>query len=186
MPQETDRRVRKTRAQLRAALSALMREKEIKDITVRELTERADLNRGTFYCHYKDIYDMVEQVQTEMLEELSGLLNAYGPEELSRGVRPILTDMFELVDRSADLFSALLSGERDSIPMLRLNRIIHEKVLGEWWAVIGGSAEGGEYYLDFMVAGALGIVDRWLRTGRRRPPARWPRWPSGSSSAAAR
>lgn len=169
MTQGTDRRVRKTKAQLRAALSALMQEKEIKDITVRELTERADLNRGTFYCHYKDIYDMVEQVQTEMLEELNGVLNAYTPTELRRGLRPILTDVFLLVDRNADLFTALL-GSRDSGPMARLSRIVYEKVLRDWWSEFGGAIPGGEYYLDFAVAGILGLVGRWLNTGRREPP----------------
>ena len=54
-----DRRVRRTRAQLRQALTALLREKDLKDITVRELTDRADVNRGTFYSHYQDVYDMV-------------------------------------------------------------------------------------------------------------------------------
>lgn len=170
MTSSNDRRVRKTRAQLRTALTALLREKEVKDITVRELTERADLNRGTFYCHYKDLFDMLEQVQTEMLEELTGVLNAYTPEQLRQGIRPILLDTFLLVDRNADLFAALLTGARDSAPMVQLNRIIHEKVLGEWWSAIGGSTAGGAYYLDFLVAGALGLVDRWLRTGRKESP----------------
>ena len=43
-----DRRVRKTRMQLRRCLAALLKEKKIQDITVREITEMADLNRGTF------------------------------------------------------------------------------------------------------------------------------------------
>ena len=58
---ETDRRVRRTRAQLRRALTELLEEKDIRSVTVRELTERADVNRGTFYAHYSDIYDLVEQ-----------------------------------------------------------------------------------------------------------------------------
>ena len=45
---EQDRRVRRTRKRLQEALAALMREKELKDITVRELTDLADVNRGTF------------------------------------------------------------------------------------------------------------------------------------------
>ena len=60
---EQDRRVRRTRKRLQEALAALMREKELKDITVRELTDLADVNRGTFYSHYKDLYDMREQVE---------------------------------------------------------------------------------------------------------------------------
>ena len=45
----TDRRVRKTKKQLRLALMELLAEKSAKSISVRELTERADINRGTFY-----------------------------------------------------------------------------------------------------------------------------------------
>ncbi len=58
---EQDRRVRRTRRQLQQALVTLMREKELREITVRELTELADVNRGTFYAHYKDLEDMLEQ-----------------------------------------------------------------------------------------------------------------------------
>jgi len=165
-----DRRVRKTRAQLKAALSALMREKDIKEITVRELTERADLNRGTFYCHYKDIYDMVEQVQSEMLEELNAVLNAYTPQQLQKGLRPILGDVFALVERNADLFIALLGG-RDSTPAIQLNQIIQDKVLKDWWEIYGTGMGASQYYLDFVVAGTLGILNRWLLDGRREPPA---------------
>ena len=50
----TDRRVRKTKKQLRLALMELLAEKSAKSISVRELTERADINRGTFYIHYRD------------------------------------------------------------------------------------------------------------------------------------
>lgn len=46
-----DRRVRKTKRQLRQALMDLMSEKPSKSISVRELAERADINRGTFYIH---------------------------------------------------------------------------------------------------------------------------------------
>ena len=62
--QRQDRRVRRSKAQLRQALIQLLQEKPVEEITVRELTERADVNRGTFYSHYQNIYHMLEQVKT--------------------------------------------------------------------------------------------------------------------------
>ena len=47
-----DRRVRRTKKMLTQALTRLMQEKQIKEITVRELTDLADMNRGTFYLYY--------------------------------------------------------------------------------------------------------------------------------------
>ena len=66
-----DRRVRRTRAQLRRALTQLLAEKELRSITVRELTDRADVNRGTFYAHYRDIYDLMEHLENEFFTELT-------------------------------------------------------------------------------------------------------------------
>ena len=58
-----DRRVRKTKALLLKGLTQLMEEKDVNHISVRELTDLVDLNRGTFYLHYRDIFDMVNQVR---------------------------------------------------------------------------------------------------------------------------
>ena len=55
-----DSRVRRTKRLLKQGLTELMAQKSIKKITVRELSELVDINRGTFYLHYKDIYDLVE------------------------------------------------------------------------------------------------------------------------------
>ena len=51
MEKKTDRRVRKTKAQLRAGLAKLMQTKSIKEITVKELVDEVDINRSTFYLH---------------------------------------------------------------------------------------------------------------------------------------
>ena len=65
-----DRRVRKTKKQLLQALMHLMSEKPSRSISVRELAERADINRGTFYIHYKDVGDLLQRLEDEMAERL--------------------------------------------------------------------------------------------------------------------
>ena len=62
-----DRRVRKTRRQLKECLTRLLKEKKIQDITVRELAEMADINLGTFYLHYKDVFDLMDQIKNELV-----------------------------------------------------------------------------------------------------------------------
>ena len=57
-----DRRVRRTKKLLTQALTQLLQEKQINEITVKELTDLADMNRGTFYLYYKDIFDMLEKL----------------------------------------------------------------------------------------------------------------------------
>jgi len=133
--QTADRRVRRTRALLRQSLSELLREKELKDITVKELTDRADVNRGTFYCHYTDLYDMVDQVERELTEEFSATLNAYTTEALrDQGLSAILTDIFGFIRRNAALFGPLVRRERGGALLERLKSAVYERVSQEWGA----------------------------------------------------
>lgn len=171
-PCETDRRVRKTRAQLRRALAELLAEgKEIRGITIRELTDRADVNRGTFYAHYKDIYDMVEQTENELFSEIETMLDAYSPDQLRRGVVPILRDVFQFVGRNQDLCRAFLGGEKADGFFRRLNNMIYQKCLREWDGLFQlGDLSGPNYALEFVVAGTVGLVRTWALRGFRESP----------------
>ena len=66
MGKKIDRRVRKTKQQLQDGFIYLRKQKDLKEITVKELCELTDLNRGTFYLHYKDIYDLSEQLEESL------------------------------------------------------------------------------------------------------------------------
>ena len=71
MEKKVDRRVIKTRRQLKKGLAALMKEKSVNQITVKELVEEVDINRSTFYLHFKDIQDLLREIE-ESMEALIG------------------------------------------------------------------------------------------------------------------
>ena len=60
MSKPIDKRVIKTRRRLHTALLGLMKNKNIRDISVKELVEEARINRSTFYLHYDNIFDILE------------------------------------------------------------------------------------------------------------------------------
>jgi len=69
--EKLDPRIRRTRNYIREAFQALLAEKSFKSITVREITERAEVNRATFYAHHKDKYELLnETLRTIFQEEL--------------------------------------------------------------------------------------------------------------------
>ena len=83
-----DRRVKKTKKQLRLALMHLMTQKSAKSISVRELAEQADINRSTFYIHYKDVNDLLLHLEDEMAERLSELCRRHDPKDSMTGGYP--------------------------------------------------------------------------------------------------
>ena len=95
-----DRRIRKTKQLLRQSFASLLAEKPLEDITVKELTERADINRGTFYCHYKDIYDLKDQIERELFDEFVAVIDGYGVDNLRRELQPVMVDVFRFLQRN--------------------------------------------------------------------------------------
>ena len=88
-----DRRVRRTKKLLTQALTQLLQQKQVNEITVKELTDLADMNRGTFYLYYKDIFDMLEKIEDELFENLNGIFALRENTEVSEQARPILRDV---------------------------------------------------------------------------------------------
>ena len=69
-----DRRKRKTRKAIFDACVSLMQEKEFQNITVNEIVARADINRGTFYLHFVDKYDMMNSFENEMIGKIEDVI----------------------------------------------------------------------------------------------------------------
>ena len=175
----TDRRVRRTKARLRQALAQLLLEKDLSSITVRELTDLADVNRGTFYTHYRDLYDMLEQMEQEMFQELEDMLDSYASDILQQDITPILRDVFRFVGRNKDLCQVFLARQAVDRFSQRLNTLIYHKCLAEWrelyqrYPNLSGLAdrpEEGNYALEFAVAGAVGLIRAWLERGAQESP----------------
>ena len=74
MAEKMDRRVRKTKAQLREGLARLMQKKSIKEISVKELVDEVDINRSTFYLHYTDIYQMLQKIEEEAMQNITEVM----------------------------------------------------------------------------------------------------------------
>ncbi len=166
-----DRRVRKTRMQLRAGLTQLMHEKPIKDITVRELAQLVDINRCTFYLHYRDIYDMVEQVEQEVFDEFEALVRAHPPEELQNKPHALLLDLFTFFSANADISSAFLGGNGDMAFFSRLIDMIRVRVLEFWQQEQKKDPEQYDYYFSFLASGFIGIIREWFAREMKESPA---------------
>ena len=64
---KTDPRVLRTRKLIMDSFIELSEKKEFKEITVKDITTEAMINRATFYYHFQDIYDLLEKVLSEVL-----------------------------------------------------------------------------------------------------------------------
>lgn len=166
-----DRRVRKTRRQLRECLIHLLKEKKVQDITVRELTDMADLNRGTFYLHYKDVFDLLEKTEAELHDEFNQLVLKHDAVELKQTSSVMFNEIYTLVYENADLIEILLGENGDLNFVNRLKIMIREKCLNDWMEVFrSGNPAAFDAFFSFIVSGCVGLVQYWLQTGLKETP----------------
>ena len=168
---KVDRRVRKTKRQLRQALTVLLQEKPIKDITVREIADMVDINRGTFYLHYKDVFDMLEQIENDIFDEFNDLIRAHPPAEDQGKPLPLLTDVFTYFAANADMAIALMGPNGDHAFIDKLKDLVKERCFYDWMQVYSSSnSKNFAYFYAFVVYGCIGLFQNWLETGMKETP----------------
>jgi AcrR family transcriptional regulator len=166
-----DRRVRKTRKLLRQSLFQLMEHKRVQDITVREITELSDLNRGTFYIHYKDVFDMVEQIERELFEDFNQVFEKITPDMEHADPLPLFIELFRFLKENADVCRVLVGPNGDMAFVSRLKKLVRERCLAAWKQLVAYSGENNfNYYYAFIASGFVGLIDLWYQRGMPEAP----------------
>ena len=164
-----DRRVRRTKKLLTQALTQLLQEKQINEITVKELTDLADMNRGTFYLYYKDIFDMLEKIEDGLFESLDEIVSLHEHDDVARQTAPILLDLFHFIEDNQEMCRVLLSPHGDMNFLHKLNQVVREKCLQMWPNEEEKKDATFEYHYSFVVYGCVGVFRAWLNGNCQEP-----------------
>jgi AcrR family transcriptional regulator len=166
-----DRRIRKTEQQLQTGLAQLLLEKSVDKITVCELSDLVDINRGTFYLHYKDVFDMLDQIETEILKDFCVLLNDYSSIFESCNTRPVLIDAFRFIAENEEMLHVLLCEPGHLTFLNRLQAAFKENFfeyrLEKHHTEVSREIE---YFYSYLVAGCMGLMIQWLNAGMKDSP----------------
>lgn len=163
MAEKVDRRVRKTRAQLRAGLARLMQKKSIKEITVKELVDEVDINRSTFYLHYSDIYQMLECIENELMDEITQAIEEYPLDLVENGNSyPLIERIFTILDDNKDICIALMGSNGDMVFLGRIEKMVAETVLKQLAGKFATDNRDVEYAYAFCLNGCVGMIKAWL------------------------
>ena len=150
-----DRRVRKTRLKLNESLMILIKDKNINQITVKELTDLADINRKTFYLHYKDIFDMVDNIKEQLLVELESVI-LFHNSSCTNSDEPysLMKDILEFIDKNSELLSIFLGPHinADSIFIEKIKEIMKRLCIDVWNRLYSNAdPKKYDYYYSFTI-----------------------------------
>lgn len=158
-----DRRVRRTKKLLTQVLTELLQKKQVNEITVKELTDLADMNRGTFYMYYRDIFDMLEKIEDELFQKLDVIAQTHEHGDPTQQVKPILLDLFRFIEENQEMCRVLLSPNGDMNFLHRLYEAIRERGLEIWKDQMGSLGEKEfDYRYSFVIFGCAGMIRAWV------------------------
>ena len=159
-----DRRARRSRRLLKQGLLELLREKHFNRISVRDITERMDLNRGTFYLHYPDTTALMRSVEEDMMEEAQSLVDAHMQETVrGRSLRPVFEPLLDYVVAHRETCAALFDNDSSSGFLGELQKLVYRNGVGlvrAWYAP--ESEEDLAYLLNFVAFGLVGLIKAWF------------------------
>ena len=168
MQKKVDRRVRKTKSQLRAGLARLMQEKGIGEITVKELVNEVDMNRSTFYLHYSDIPALLREIEDDVMEEMERAVREHSIKEDSTS--RFIEDIFRVLNENREISRALIGPHGDLGFVRRIEKLLEENSSEFLAQLFPERVQDMKYFYSYCLNGCLGFVKTWLEDGEAKPP----------------
>lgn len=161
-----DARIRYTKMVIVQSFTKLVREKPLNKITVKEICDIAEINRATFYKYYMDVYDLLDKIEEQFLEELREILSS----QKNETAKDVLTLIMVSFKAEQEKYEAIFSANGDSsfpqkvIEMCydmdcALMKIENKKL----------SQTQNEWLFRFIAQGCNGILNQWIAGGMKEP-----------------
>lgn len=156
--QHEDRRVRRTKKALLEALAEIMIKKDLRNITVRELADKADVHRATFYAHYCDVYDLYEQMEDMIVNELVAIVD-----DVSLSDKKFFEALIEYIYSNSKICRMFLDKNSNRSFVDRVSSILETKYIEIWKQDLGKQTlpEAWYYGATYHIKGCLSLISRW-------------------------
>lgn len=179
-----DRRAIRTRKVIRNALAELMEEKGFNNISITDITTKADINRGTFYLHYHDKYDLLAKIEEEVMTELQyrikmdDLYDSFDIDSTNyidsiKKPIPFIVKLFEYFKENSTFMKAILGPNGDPNFQNNIKQLMETNIF-EKQLIKAFKKENllvpKEYFFSYVVSAHIGVLQQWLGSGMKESP----------------
>ena len=164
-----DRRKKKTQKAIRKAMLELLDEKNIEAISILDITNQADINRGTFYLHYVDKYDMLEKFENELFSKIEEILYkniiiSRTNQDFLKSRYSTLVQFFDCLKEERDLFLIVLKTDGIMTMQSKLIQMIHSLLQNEKISniPITNNKRQLNLFIPILVSILLSVAQYWI------------------------
>lgn len=140
----------------------LMQKKGRSRITVTDIVNTADLNRSTFYAHFKSADDVREKIQSDIINELTSSLNKRDFRNALSDPYPAMMHVIAFIRKDAEMYKMLLNTEGANKFLKKLRNIVIEKCLSDE-VILPYIKDRDEFEMNLrmFIGGYVSVIEDW-------------------------
>ncbi len=168
MKKDTDRRVKYTKSVLKQSLLQLMLDRDIGKITVKDICERADINRSTFYTHFTNPSDLLLSIEDDLLHEIQKSFDRFVDVQ---NIPDLIIALIRAIVSNDELCKNILSSHGDKEFLKRAMDLPRQKFIAAWKQQFPNATQSElETAFLFNVNGSIAVIQDWIEGGMKESP----------------
>lgn len=164
-----DRRIVKTKKAIYRAFAQLLLEKDINDITIKDVADRADINRKTFYNYYGGIYDLTGEIENKILEKFENAIKDLDVNELLHDPNEFFNKLTDIINSDIDFYGHLMRIESNSSLVVKLVTSMKNKFKEIITPKTALDEQTLDIVLDYVTSGMMTVYQHWFNSDRSQP-----------------
>ena len=170
-----DRRVRKSKRAIKQAFIQLLKENNLDRITIQQISDLADVNRGTFYLNYEDKYALLDEMENEQIEKIKGFVDIRKMDLSTKTsdrfiedfANKVIKNVITHIEHNIEFYQVILNLERKSQIEEQLADIVRSNIkhlIGNKDNVFGIPEN---YYLSYVIGSMMSMIKYWVSDENR-------------------
>lgn len=163
-----DRRIRKSKRAIRQALVKMLSQKNLEDITITEISKEADVNRKTFYNYYETTYQVIEEIENDIVRSFEEVLsNINIKEDLKQPIK-IFETLTSIIQNDFEFYSDLIKSQKVGgiILISKISDVFKQRVRAVLPVEMFEDDFTMELSINFIIAGMLEVYKVWLQDSK--------------------
>lgn len=165
---KTDLRIIRTKRAIRNAFAELLSRKELSEITVKEIADVAYINRKTFYSYYKDVYQVVDEIENEIVQTFEGLLKQVDFRVDIKNPYRIFQSLTAVISGDLDFYGFLLRMDSRSGLAAKIIAALKQTIRSSFSSQIEMASQTLDVLLEYAVSGMFAVYQSWFNSDRKR------------------
>ncbi len=164
-----DRRVLKTKKAIRNAFAELLSEKDFNAITVKDITNKADINRKTFYNYYSGVYQVIDEIENELIGIFDSAVNDIDFHEAMKNPQPIFEKLTAIINSDIEFYGYLMKMDGNVSLVSKISDLLKIKVKDAFGKQVSVSEQKLELIVNYTIKGMISAYQEWFNSDRKYP-----------------